>query len=56
MLAAISGLLRYLLTQRDCVPASTLAELTRLGTTNVVVLGGTSAVSDAAANLTPCAG
>lgn len=45
-----------LLTSRDCVPASTLAELTRLGTTNIVVLGGTSAVSDAAANLTPCTG
>jgi putative cell wall-binding protein len=44
-----------LLTQRDCVPASTLAELTRLGATNIVVLGGTSAVSDAAANL-PSAG
>jgi putative cell wall-binding protein len=45
-----------LLTQRDCVPASTLAELTRLGATRVVVLGGASAVSDAAANLTRCAG
>jgi putative cell wall-binding protein len=45
-----------LLTQKDCVPASTLAELTRLGTTNIVVLGGTNAVSDAAANLTPCYG
>jgi putative cell wall-binding protein len=45
-----------LLTSRDCVPASTLAELTRLGATKIVVLGGTSAVSDAAANLTPCPG
>jgi putative cell wall-binding protein len=31
-----------LLTSTDCVPASTLAELQRLGTTNIVVLGGTS--------------
>jgi putative cell wall-binding protein len=45
-----------LLTQRDCVPASTLAELTRLGATKIVVLGGTSAVSGGAANLTPCTG
>jgi len=43
-----------LLTSQDCVPASTLAELTRLGATKIVVLGGTSAVSDAAANLKPC--
>jgi len=43
-----------LLTGRDCVPASTRAELTRLGATNIVVLGGTSAVSEAAANLTAC--
>jgi putative cell wall-binding protein len=53
--AALAGA-PLLLTERDCVPASTLAELTRLGTTNIVVLGGTSAVSDAAANLTPCTG
>jgi putative cell wall-binding protein len=45
-----------LLTSHDCVPASSLAELTRLGVTNIVVLGGTSAVSDAAASLTPCSG
>ena len=43
-----------LLTGRDCVPASTRAELTRLRATNIVVLGGTSAVSEAAANLTAC--
>ena len=43
-----------LLTQRDCVPASTLTELIRLGATKIVVLGGTSAVSEAAANLTAC--
>lgn len=45
-----------LLTSRDCIPASTFAELTRLGVTNIVVLGGTAAVSDAAANLTGCNG
>jgi putative cell wall-binding protein len=45
-----------LLTSRDCVPASTLAELHRLGSTKIAVLGGTSAVSEAAANLTPCTG
>jgi putative cell wall-binding protein len=38
------------------VPASTLAELHRLGSTKIAVLGGTSAVSEAAANLTPCTG
>jgi putative cell wall-binding protein len=43
-----------LLTPRDRIPASTFAELTRLGATNIVVLGGTSAVSQAAANLTGC--
>ena len=45
-----------LLAEKDCVPASTLVELAHLGATNIVVLGGTSAVSEAAANLTPCAG
>ena len=45
-----------LLTSRDCVPVSTLAELHRLGANKIVVLGGTNAVSDAAADLTPCAG
>ena len=45
-----------LLTQKDCVPTSILSELTRLGATKIVVLGGTSAISDAAANLTPCTG
>jgi putative cell wall-binding protein len=43
-----------LLTSRDCVPASTLTELSRLGATDIVVLGGTASVSDVAANLTPC--
>jgi putative cell wall-binding protein len=51
--AALAGA-PLLLTQKDCVPASTLTELTRLGPTNIVVLGGTSAVSEAAANLTAC--
>jgi putative cell wall-binding protein len=45
-----------LLAEKDCVPASTLVELAHLGATNIVVLGGTSAVSEAAADLTPCAG
>ena len=53
--AALAGA-PLLLTQKDCVPASTLAELQRLGTTKLVVLGGPNAFSDAAANLTPCAG
>jgi putative cell wall-binding protein len=53
--AALAGA-PLLLTQTDCVPASSLAEITRLGATKIVVLGGTSAVSDAAADLTPCAG
>jgi putative cell wall-binding protein len=44
-----------LLTRRDCVPAPVLAELARLGATRIVVLGGVGAVSEAAANLTPCA-
>jgi putative cell wall-binding protein len=51
--AALAGA-PLLLTERDCVPASTLTELTRLGTANIVVLGGTNAVSEAAANLTAC--
>jgi putative cell wall-binding protein len=53
--AALAGA-PLLLTQKDCVPASALEEITRLGATKIVVLGGKSAVSDAAANLTPCAG
>ena len=51
---AVLGGAPLLLTQRDCVPASTLTELIRLGATKIVVLGGTSAVSEAAANLTAC--
>ena len=53
--AALAGA-PLLLTQKECAPASTLAELKRLGVSNLVVLGGTGAVSDAAAGLTPCAG
>jgi putative cell wall-binding protein len=53
--AALAGA-PLLLTQKDCVPAATVEELTRLGHTHIVVLGGTSAISDAAANLTPCTG
>lgn len=43
-----------LLTMPGCVPSATLAEIDRLGADNVVVLGGTTAVSEAAARLTPC--
>jgi putative cell wall-binding protein len=51
--AALNGA-PLLLTRRDCMPPSTRSELTRLGVTELVVLGGTGAVSQAAANLTPC--
>jgi putative cell wall-binding protein len=57
-LAAIppSGLKGFpiLLTDPSCVPNGVLAELTRLGVTSVVVLGGTAATSNAVLNLTPC--
>lgn len=43
-----------LLTQKDCVPSQTLAEITRLGATKVTALGGTGVVSDAALSLKPC--
>ncbi len=43
-----------LLTQKDCVPSTTLAEITRLGATKVTALGGTGAVSDQALALKPC--
>ncbi len=54
--AAVSGPSNrpLLLSDRDCVPAATLAEISRLGATDVVVLGGPAAVSDRAAALTPC--
>jgi putative cell wall-binding protein len=45
-----------LLTRPECLPASVKAELDRLSPDKIVVLGGTTAVSDAAANLTVCAG
>lgn len=38
----------------DCVPAAVLAELERMVLEQVTVLGGTGAVSDAAAGLEPC--
>src|SRR5664280_1351234 len=41
-------------TPRERTRSSSLAELTRLGATNIVVLAGTSAVSQGAANLTGC--
>jgi len=43
-----------LLTARNCAPAATRAEITRLGATRVVALGGTGVVSDRALALTPC--
>lgn len=43
-----------LLTQANCVPQATLAEIARLGATKVTALGGTAAVSDAALALKPC--
>ncbi len=43
-----------LLTQKDCVPATTLAEIKRLGATKVTALGGTGVVSDAALKLKAC--
>jgi glucose/arabinose dehydrogenase len=43
-----------LLTQRDCVPDTVLAEINRLDPARVVVLGGTAAVSDSAGDLTSC--
>ena len=43
-----------LLTQKDCVPAATLAEIKRLGATRVTALGGTGMVSDAALKLKAC--
>jgi putative cell wall-binding protein len=43
-----------LLTKKDCVPSSTLAEIKRLGATKVTALGGTGVVSDAALSLKPC--
>ncbi|PWJ53006.1 Putative cell wall binding repeat 2 [Quadrisphaera granulorum] len=54
--AAVSGPsgVPLLLTGKDCVPASTLAEVRRLGAQRVVVLGGPTVVSPAAAALNPC--
>lgn len=54
--AAISGPTNrpLLLTRQDCAPAATLAEIRRLATTAVTALGGAAAISDRAANLTPC--
>ncbi len=44
-----------LLTQPDCIPAAVNAEITRLNPSLVVVLGGTSTVSDAVVNRDVCA-
>lgn len=43
-----------LLTERTCVPEIVLAEIERLAPANVVVIGGTAAVSEEAGELTPC--
>jgi putative cell wall-binding protein len=43
-----------LLTTATCAPAEVISEVSRLGADHVIVLGGTNAVSNAAANLTPC--
>ena len=43
-----------LLSRASCVPASVKAELDRLGAGRVVVLGGTTALSDAVRRLTAC--
>jgi hypothetical protein len=43
-----------LLSQRDCVPAETRKEITRLGASRVIALGSESVVSDAALRLTAC--
>jgi putative cell wall-binding protein len=43
-----------LLTTPACAPPEVIAEVARLGAVTVIALGGTSAVSNAAANLTPC--
>ena len=43
-----------LLTLRDCVPAETRREISRLGASTVIALGGESVVSAAALRLTAC--
>jgi len=43
-----------LLTTPTCAPTEVVAEVSRLGATRVIVLGGINAVSNAAADLTPC--
>lgn len=51
--AALEGA-PLLLTRKECVPAATKQEITRLGAQYVVVLGGTGVVSNNAANLKSC--
>ncbi|MPV87650.1 hypothetical protein GB882_03140, partial [Georgenia ruanii] len=43
-----------LLTTRECLPPATDAEISRLGATSVVVLGGKASVGEEAAHLTVC--
>lgn len=51
---ALYGGRPVLLSRRECVPATTLAEIRRLGATKVTALGGTVMVSDAALKLKAC--
>jgi putative cell wall-binding protein len=43
-----------LLTTAACAPVEVVAEVARLGADRVITLGGSNAVSDTAASLTPC--
>lgn len=52
--AARRDLAPVLLTRPGCVTTGTAAEFARLGATSRLVVGGTTAVSDAAANLVVC--
>lgn len=52
--AATALIAPVLLTSPSCAPDGVIAEVTRLGASRVIALGGQNAVSDAAAALTPC--
>lgn len=43
-----------LLTRPECVPAATLAEISRLGATHIIAVGGPGAVSEASLHLRAC--
>ncbi len=51
---AIESGAAVVLTRTDCAPEATRAEVARLGVMDMLVLGGTAAVTDAAAELTAC--